>query len=92
MPLIKIAGHAQLASGPKPAKNESMIEEKTSEPAVLSVTNSMNSSGKDVATKVEEKAAKERFMSALARFQINTVANLGQLRETHSCLSLSIHV
>uniref|UniRef100_A0A158QE68 Ig-like domain-containing protein n=1 Tax=Hymenolepis diminuta TaxID=6216 RepID=A0A158QE68_HYMDI len=58
-------------SNSKPMQNATSVEKKISEPMLPPVAHQMNNE----ANKVEERAAKERFMNALARFQISTSTN-----------------
>ncbi|KAM7540881.1 hypothetical protein Aperf_G00000034025 [Anoplocephala perfoliata] len=71
-PAIKKTESAPLMSSSKLTKKEFMIGERAPELAELPAT---NSNVKNIGIGVEEKAAKERFMNALARFQSNTAAN-----------------
>lgn len=64
----------------KPMQNAISIEKKISEPMLPPVAHQMNPNANNAANKVEERAAKERFMNALARFQISTSTNSGQSR------------
>ncbi|KAM3176334.1 hypothetical protein ACTXT7_006714 [Hymenolepis weldensis] len=63
----------------KPMHNAISIENKISEPMLPPVAHQMNPNANNAANKVEERAAKERFMNALARFQISTSTNSAEI-------------
>lgn len=56
--------------------------ERNAEPVLSSASHHLNSNARNETTAVEERAAKERFMNALARFQISTSAHSGELRRS----------